>query len=536
MAKKKNGRPTKYSPEIVEFAQTLASKGKTDIEISEIIGICPRTLNYWKGKYSEFMQSLKDGKSRADELVEASLYRRATGYYHEEEKMFYDGKLGCVHREMYVKHYPPDVTAIIFWLKNRQPEKWRDVKAIESDQFEKNIVEKKKSFPDFCASAGYFNPFDPQIDMMRFCIFETEPRLLLGARGYGKTDYVTILGIAYDIYLDPLASTNLIISKSKTRNSALLEEIGHALTMNGVALEKQNSSCIRVAGLIGKDHSVEAITIKTSFRGRHPKRIVMDDPVTEEDVSDAMRILVKRKYDEAYKLCKNICVIGQPAHAFDLYSELRPILKRLEMPHGSIPELDADLEAMKLAGVDADSIMMSYHLTIPLNSSSSFALIKYIDSFPQRDSVAFIDPSFEGGDYTALTVLTSHFDGVAVQGHVWKKAWNHCLDDIIDRLLELGVKKLCFETNSLGDQPLILLRGHEKLKTSGIGVVGKKSINNKHARIMNAGNFANLIHMSQNSDKRYIDQIVKYEYKAKNDDAPDSLASCMEWVGLIKGK
>jgi hypothetical protein len=25
------------------------------------------------------------------------------------------------------KHYPPDVTACIFWLKNRQPEKWRDV-------------------------------------------------------------------------------------------------------------------------------------------------------------------------------------------------------------------------------------------------------------------------------------------------------------------------------------------------------------------------------------------------------------------------
>lgn len=534
MAKKKNGRPTKYSPEIVEFANTLAVKGKTDVEISNIIGICPRTLAYWKGKYSDFMQALKDGKVQADELVEASLYRRATGYYHEEEKLFYDSKLGCVHRELYVKHYPPDTTAIIFWLKNRNPERWRDAQVLLNQQAKEAIT--KKDFSTFCVDAGYPKPFEPQIDMMNFCINEIEPRLLLGARGYGKTDYVTILGIAFEIYLDPYKSTNLIISKSKTRNTALIEEIAHALTMNGVALDKENASCIRVAGLVGKDHSVEAITIKTSFRGRHPKRIVMDDPVTEEDVSDSMRILVKRKYDEAYKLCKNICVIGQPAHAFDLYSELRPILKRLEMPHGSIPELDADLEAMKLAGVDADSIMMSYHLTIPLNSSSSFALIKYIDSFPVRDSVAFIDPSFEGGDYTALTVLTSHFDGVAVQGHVYKKAWNHCLDEIIDRLLELGVRKLCFETNSLGDQPLILLRGHEKLKKSGIGVVGKKSINNKHARIMNAGNFANLIHMSQNSDKRYIDQIVKYEYKAKNDDAPDSLASCMEWIGLIKGK
>src|SRR5690606_30865887 len=148
----------------------------------------------------------------------------------------------------------------------------------------------------------------------------------LGARGYGKTDYITILGVAYDIYLNPLESTTLIISKSKTRNTAIIEEIGHALKANGVELDKQNSSCIRTRDLIGKDHSCEAITIKTSFRGRHPGRIIMDDPVTEEDVSDAMRILVKRKYDEAYKLCHDICVIGQPAHAYDLYSELRPIL------------------------------------------------------------------------------------------------------------------------------------------------------------------------------------------------------------------
>ncbi len=260
----------------------------------------------------------------------------------------------------------------------------------------------------------------------------------------------------------------------------------------------------------------------------------MDDPVTEEDTSDAVRLLVKKKYDEAYKLSRNICIIGQPAHAFDLYADLRPILKKMEVPHGTILELDADLELMKLAGIDINSIEMSYHLRVPKNSSSSFADVSYIDSFPRGDSVAFIDPSFEGGDYTALTVLTSYFDGVAIQGHVWKRAWNHCIEEMVEKMKSLNVKRICFETNSLGDQPIMLLRGHEKLK--GIGVVGRKSIDNKHARIMAAGTFAKLIHLSQNSDKIYMDQVVKYEYKAKHDDAPDSLASCMAWVGLIKGK
>jgi uncharacterized protein YbcV (DUF1398 family) len=426
-----------------------------------------------------------------------------------------------------------DNVMLIFTLKNLCG--WADRnEPAPKDEPLAPVANQKKSFEDFCETAGYPRPFPMQVEMKNFAIMMTDPRILLGARGYGKTDYMTILGVAYDIYCDPEKSTNLIISKSKTRNTAMLEEIANALSANGIRLEKRNSSCIRVAGLVGKDHSVEVLTIKSSFRGRHPLRILMDDPVTEEDTSDAVRAMVKKKYDEAYKLCKNICVIGQPAHAFDLYSDLRPILKKMEVPHGTIPQLDADLEAMKLAGVDLNSIEMSYHLRVPKNSTSSFAEVLYLDSFPARDSVAFIDPSFEGGDYTAMTVLTSHFDGVAVQGHVWKMAWNHCIDEMAEKMRALGVRKLCFETNSLGDQPLQLLRQHEGLK--GIGIMGKRSTENKHARIMAAGVFAKLIHLSQNSDKIYIDQVVKYEYKAKFDDAPDSLASCMEWVGLIKGK
>jgi hypothetical protein len=69
-----------------------------------------------------------------------------------------------------------------------------------------------------------------------------------------------------------------------------------------------------------------------------------------------------------------------------------------------------------------------------------------------------------------------------------------------------------------------------------VGVVGKKSLGNKHARIMAAGPFSKSIHLAKNSDPIYIAQIVKYEYGAKNDDAPDSLASALEWIGLIRGK
>lgn len=527
----------------------LYQAGSTDDQVADEIGISIVTLNTWKKKYPDFLKSLKETKGVADQLVESSLFQRATGYWHPEEKVFcYMGQI-VTHTVM--KHYPPDTTAAIFWLKNRQPDLWREKLEISdsNESNRKNIAETTiKTFEEFCFTAGYPRPFAKQIEMKEFGIAVDEPRLILGARGYGKTDYVTILGVGYSIYCDwfdwkqskkqrdPQATdheTNLIISKSKTRNTAIVGEIAESLKKNGVPLAKENASLIRVEGHISKDHSVEVLTIKSSFRGRHPKRILMDDPVTEEDTSEAMRTLVKKKYDEAYKLCKNIVIIGQPAHAHDLYAELRPQLKKMEVAHGQIPQLDADLEAMKIAGVDPISIEMSYHLRIPAVGDMPFANIKYIDKLPIGETVAFIDPS-DGGDYTATSIIKGWMDGVAVQGHVWKLPWYHALDEMVERLKTHNVKRVCFETNHSGTQPLIQLR--QILSPMQIGVVGVHSDTNKHATIMSAGSYSHLIHLSRDSDKKYIDQVVKYEKGVKNDDAPDSLARGLQWLGLIKGK
>jgi hypothetical protein len=394
--------------------------------------------------------------------------------------------------------------------------------------------QKKRTFIEFCEKAGYPLPYPKQIEMMAFGMNELDPRLLLGARGYGKTDYVVILGIAYDIYTDPMQSKSLIITKSKERNAAMLREIQQACEANGVIFEKANATHLRVAGLHGKDHSVSAVTIKTvTLRGRHPKRVIMDDPVTEDDVSEATRLHVERVYNEINKLCSNILIIGQPAHKYDLYAKLRPLLKKMEVPHGSIPELDHDIEAQRLAGVDEASIQASYFLKILTEGSTPFDNVKYLDKYPTGESaVAFIDPSHEGGDYTALSIVKAHMDGVAVVGFAYKKAWNHCLDEMVENLNRYNVRKLAFETNALGDMPIEMLR---KLLPK-IGVVGRRSNTNKHARIMAAGSYAHLIHLCRESDKQYINQVVQYEYKAKFDDSPDSLATCLEWIGLIRGK
>ena len=429
----------------------------------------------------------------------------------------------------------PGWAAMAIWLdKKMMPEENPDrIIEVNPTQEVAAIGSGKATFVEFCTRAGYPPPFQKQIEMRAFAFEETEPRLCLGSRGYGKTDYMTILGVAYDIYLHGEETSNLIITKTKTRGTAIIEEIASALLSNGVELEKANASCVRIKGMSGKDHSAEVLSIKSSFRGRHPKRILMDDPVTEEDVSDAMRKLVKRKYNEALKLTKNVCIIGQPAHTFDLYAELREIVKKMEVPHGTIFELDHDLAALRAAGVDEHSIEMSYHLRIPKDGSSVFANLKFIDEFPVGTSVAFIDPS-DGGDLTAVSIVRAYFDGVAVVGKAWKRAWYHCVDDMLKAFKEFGVARVAFETNKHGNQPIDQL--NEMLGPYGIGVVGIHSDSNKHAAIVSAGSYAHMIHLSKQSDKAYTDNVVQYEYGAKIDDPPDSLARCLIWLGLIRGK
>jgi hypothetical protein len=391
-----------------------------------------------------------------------------------------------------------------------------------------------KTFEEFCQRAGYPIPYLKQLEMQQFGMEETAPRLLLGSRGYGKTDYVVILGVAWKIYNDRKWRV-LLITKSDQKNAAILGEISKALLANGVALEKDSASAIRVNGLLGKDHSIASVSLgSASLRGRHPDQVIMDDPVTEEDVSEAVRKRAERVYNECMKLTQNVLVIGQPVHKFDLYEFLRGLtngIKKLEVAHGTIPELDHDIEAMRLAGVSEESISASYFLKVISESGNPMENVKYLDKFPPGSCVAFIDPSFEGGDYTAMSVVKAHFDGVAVYGKVWKRAWFNLMDEFQAVVNEKGVQKLCFETNCLGEQPVLLLRD----LLEGVIVTGRRTTGNKHSRIMAAGAFAHLIHLCRDSDPKYTAQVVKYEFGAKNDDGPDSLASCLEWIGLIRG-
>ena len=124
---KKRGRKSLYNPEFhPQKAGELALMGKTAIEIAECFGVNADTIAEWKKQHPEFSDSLKLNRDQADAPVVKSLYQRALGYEYKEIKVI-ENPDGTRRKEVTIKRVAPDVTAQIFWLKNRQPADWRDV-------------------------------------------------------------------------------------------------------------------------------------------------------------------------------------------------------------------------------------------------------------------------------------------------------------------------------------------------------------------------------------------------------------------------
>lgn len=129
-AKNLGGRPTKYRVAFNKQAYKLALLGATDTEMADFFEISAATFYNWRSEHPKFLESIKKGKEDADATVSQSLFKRANGYSHKDVDIrtvsVGQGGGSEIVQTPIIKHYPPDTIAAIFWLKNRQPAKWRD--------------------------------------------------------------------------------------------------------------------------------------------------------------------------------------------------------------------------------------------------------------------------------------------------------------------------------------------------------------------------------------------------------------------------
>jgi hypothetical protein len=134
----KAGRPSKGTDAKKNAAAKLLRDGLTMSQVAEALEVARASLYRWRETDETFRDAIKEGHEYVADGLELSLYARARGYSHPEEKIFCNSD-GEVTRVKTVKHYPPDTTALIFALKNKRPSEWRDRKEVEIDDNRKPV-------------------------------------------------------------------------------------------------------------------------------------------------------------------------------------------------------------------------------------------------------------------------------------------------------------------------------------------------------------------------------------------------------------
>tara|TARA_Y100000310_G_scaffold101296_1_gene99291 strand:+ start:1011 stop:1355 length:345 start_codon:yes stop_codon:yes gene_type:complete len=112
------GRPPfEITDEVCKKAEALAAQGLTKEQIARCLGIHYMTLNRKEKKLRKFSEAIKSGQAKGIAQV--------TNYLMDNAKA-------------------GNATAQIFYLKNRSPGEWRDIKAVDvsngGKSFEINIT------------------------------------------------------------------------------------------------------------------------------------------------------------------------------------------------------------------------------------------------------------------------------------------------------------------------------------------------------------------------------------------------------------
>ena len=141
MAKKQRKPRTKVTPDSwctqdrLEILTAWAALGLDKEQIAKRMGITRKTLYVWQNKHPEIKAAIELGASGADNRMEHSLYQNGTDRYvtlHTYEYE-YDSDGNCIRKKIVKtehKFIRADTSAQIFWLCNRRPDRWKDVRTL----------------------------------------------------------------------------------------------------------------------------------------------------------------------------------------------------------------------------------------------------------------------------------------------------------------------------------------------------------------------------------------------------------------------
>ena len=158
-----------------------ARDGCSYAEIAGRMGVSETTLRRIRRAHPAIDSAIQNGRATTDDRVEKALLKKALGYRYTEKTC----ELGAGEKgreKVTTKYAPPDLSAQIFWLKNRRPQLWRDkpAESVEECDGVRMLDVVSKMSPAF---------YDVHRQIVQG---EIDEAVLTGGRGSGKSSFVSL--------------------------------------------------------------------------------------------------------------------------------------------------------------------------------------------------------------------------------------------------------------------------------------------------------------------------------------------------------
>jgi hypothetical protein len=128
------GRPTAYDPNIMpNAARLMCQRGAIMSELADVFRVSRRTIHYWMNQHPKFHDAIQTGVDVFNQRVERALAERAIGFFVTLREEELDPETGQLITPAQRQYYPPDPTSMIFFLKNRMRDRYRDVHKIDGE-------------------------------------------------------------------------------------------------------------------------------------------------------------------------------------------------------------------------------------------------------------------------------------------------------------------------------------------------------------------------------------------------------------------
>ena len=125
--KRKQDNYKKFVKDRLDEVEEWASNAVSHSEMAKNLGVSYSAFRKYKDKHKALQEALDNGRVRAVAVVESALFKRAVGFEYSErtvEKKDVAGKRTEFIRET-KKYQPGDTLAMMYFLNNRAPDKWK---------------------------------------------------------------------------------------------------------------------------------------------------------------------------------------------------------------------------------------------------------------------------------------------------------------------------------------------------------------------------------------------------------------------------